>query len=121
MNVFMNLDREQAAMYRWIRDTCDAPTFGAITGASGWMKLDTMQIDHAFREAYHRYSMPKAGEKVINASKLRVGILPSGLGLALAKYTEAVEACALFAESFGGPTFGRGIMSQIQAGVGANV
>ena len=105
MNVFQNLDREQAAMYRWIRDTCDASTFGAITGASGWMKMDTMQIDHAFREAYHRYSMIGASDRVIAETKMRIGILPKELGLARAKYTEAVEECATFAEGLGGLTF----------------
>jgi hypothetical protein len=105
MNVFTNLDREQAAMYRWIRDNCDASTFHAITGQAGWMKMDTMEIDHAFREAYHLHSARTTGERVVAQASLKAGILPSSLGLALAKYTEAVEACATFAESFGGPTF----------------
>ena len=103
--VFKNLDREQAAMYRWIRDTCDHRTFAAITGQSGWIKMDTMEIDHAFREVYHRYSMPTTGERVVAAASLKAGILPSSLGAALARYTEAVENCATFAESFSGPTF----------------
>jgi hypothetical protein len=105
MKVFVELDKEQAAMYRWIRDNCDASTFAAITGQGGWIKMDTMQIDHAFREAYHRYSMPKAGEKAVAAAGLRVGVLPASLGAALARYTVAVEACVTFAESFSGPTF----------------
>jgi hypothetical protein len=105
MNVFNNLDKEQAAMYRWIRDTCDASTFAAITRQGGWIKMDTMELDHAFREAYHRHTMPNAGENAVNAMTLRGGVLPSDLGIALARYTEAVEACATFAESFGGPTF----------------
>lgn len=103
--VFKNLDREQAAMYRWIRDTCDASTFTAITGQSGWIKMDTTEIDHAFREAYHRYSMPTTGERVVAAASLKAGILPTSLGVALAKYTEAVEECATFAEGLGGRTF----------------
>jgi hypothetical protein len=105
MNVFQNLDREQAAMYRWIRDNCDALTFHAITGQAGWIQLGTMELDHAFREAYHRHSARTAGERVVAQASLKSGILPSSLGLALARYTEAVEACATFAESFGGPTF----------------
>jgi len=105
MNVFTALDKEQAAMYRWIRDNCDASTFAAITGQGGWMKMDTMQIDHAFREAYHRYTLIGASDRVIASTKMRLGILPPELGLALAKYTEAVEECATFAEGLGGPTF----------------
>lgn len=106
MKVFQELDKEQAAMYRWIRDTCDQKTFNALTGtSSNWIKIDAVQADREFREAYHRYAMPLAGEKAIAAASLRIGILPGSLGLALAKYTEAVEACATFAESFGGPTF----------------
>jgi hypothetical protein len=105
MKVFQNLDREQAAMYRWIRDTCDASTFAALTGQSGWIKMDAMQIDTAFREAYHVHSILDAGARATNAAKLSAGILPTSLGAALARYTEAVEACATFAESFAGPTF----------------
>jgi hypothetical protein len=105
MKVFTNLDREQAAMYRWIRDTCDASTFAVLTGQSGWAKMNAMQIDTAFREAYHVHSILDAGARATNAAKLRSGILPTSLGAALARYTEAVETCATFAESFGGPTF----------------
>lgn len=105
MTIFNALDKEQAEMYRWIRDTCDHSVFSAITGQGGWIKMDTMEIDHAFREAYHRYSMPKASEKVMNSAKMRVGILPTSLGAALARYTEAVEECATFAEGLGGRTF----------------
>ena len=105
MKVFNELDKEQAAMYRWIRDTCDHRVFVAITGQAGWIKMDALEIDTALREAYHRYAIPRAGEKAIAAASLRVGILPTSLGVALAKYTEAVEVCATFAESFSGPTF----------------
>jgi hypothetical protein len=105
MNVFNTLDKEQAAMYRWIRDTCDASTFAAITGQSGWIKMNAMQIDSAFREAYHVHSILDAGARATNAAKLRSGILPTSLGAALARYTAAVEASATFAEGFGGPTF----------------
>ena len=105
MNVFQNLDREQAAMYRWIRDTCDASTFAAITGQGGWMKMDAMDIDHAFREAYHRHAARTTGERVVAQASLSAGILPSSLGAALARYTEAVEECATFAEGLGGRTF----------------
>jgi hypothetical protein len=105
MNVFTNLDREQAAMYRWIRDTCDASTFRALAGQMMKQHQTTCETDHALREAYHRYTMPAAGEKAVAAATMSAGILPSSLGLALTRYTEAVEACATFAESFGGPTF----------------
>lgn len=105
MNVFTNLDREQAAMYRWIRDTCDASAFRALVGQMMKQHQTTLETDHAFREAYHRQAARTTGERVVAEASLKAGILPSSLGLALAKYTEAVEACATFAESFGGPTF----------------
>jgi hypothetical protein len=110
MNVFQNLDREQASMYRWLRDTMDQQTLERLIrkpvwSAEGCLDNDTLSRDTLLREAYHQYTARSAGEKVVNAAKMRVGILSTSLGAALARYTEAVEECATFAESFGGPTF----------------
>ena len=110
MNVFQNLDREQAAMYRWLRDTMDQQTLERLIrrpvwSADGCLDTDTLARDNLLREAYHQYSARTAGERAVAGASMSVGILPTSLGAALARYTEAVEACATFAESFGGPTF----------------
>lgn len=105
MQVFDRLDKEQAAMYRWIRDTCDASTFQAITGQSGWMKLGEMEMDKAFRDAFARYEASRT-ERVTAHAQLSAGILPASLGIALHAFAESVEECATFAEGLSGQTFG---------------
>jgi hypothetical protein len=102
--VFDALDKEQAAMYRWIRDTCDHSVFASITGQGGWIKMDQLQIDTAFREAFHQYEAKTSGPKVAAAAQLRVGILPSALGRALALYTDAAVDAATFEEGLSGVT-----------------
>lgn len=103
--VFEVLDKEQAAMYRWIRDNISPTVFWALVGRP--LKADDTKItiDQAFREAFHQYEAQTSGPKVAAAAQLRVGILPSELGIALANYAGAAIDVATFQEGLSGETF----------------
>jgi hypothetical protein len=107
--VFEVLDKEQAAMYRWIRDTMDQKALERLIrkpvwSAAGCLDTDTLSRDTLLREAFHQYEAKTSGPKVAASAQLRVGILPSALGRALALYTDAAVDAATFEEGLSGVT-----------------
>lgn len=105
---FVAIDKEQAAMYRWIRDVhLDGAALTEICGqrpVGGWDSLRPEHIEQKLREAFHQHEAQTAGPKVAAAAQLRVGILPSSLGRALALYTDAAVEAAVFEEGLDGVT-----------------
>lgn len=106
MNVFNNLDKDQASMYRWLRDSCSAELFAQIAALRGTTTRAVADVDAAMRFAYEKHASQHTNETVIPHLQLAVGILPLALGAALQRYTAAVEERAVFMEGLGSETFG---------------
>lgn len=106
MKVFENMDREQADMYRWIRQNMSESLFFDLTGKQISEMPSTLDIDRELREAYVRDRASEFVKRGVAASKIKIGILPPSLGLALAQYSEAYANAADFQEGLGGLTHG---------------
>lgn len=106
MKVFENLDREQAAMYRWMRKHMTPSMFMHLTGKTAPEDLQALQVDRELREAFENEAYRAVMDVIPERSKIRQGLLPPALGAAILKYTECVQYDALFCESFSGETYG---------------
>jgi len=107
MKVFDDMDKEQASMYRWIRSLMSNSMLAMLTGkmVTSNVSMKDLEIDSMLRESFLQHEAMSSTERIASRSRVRQGLLPPALGAALHSYTLAVEECAMFAESFGGPTF----------------
>ena len=105
MKVFDNLDKQQAELYRWIRKKIDFRFFQRLTGLETADKMSEIAIDGALLEACHRELAYDAAADFAHRSKIRVGIFPAALGLALEDFVQARIEGADFQEGLGGKTF----------------
>ena len=106
MRVFDNMDREQADMYRWIRQNMSESLFFDLTGKQISEMSSTLDIDRELREAYVRDRAAEFVKRGVEASKIKIGILPPTLGKALLEYSEAYAYAADFQEGLGGLSHG---------------
>jgi hypothetical protein len=91
-------------MYRWIRQNMNESMFWQLTGKVIDDVPTELDIDRELREAYLRDRAENFAKRGVDASKIKIGILPPALGGALLKYTDAVGEAALFEEGLGGYT-----------------
>ena len=103
MKVFDDMEREQADMYRWMRRNMTPDFFNDLTGKD--MFADNLDVDRELREAHHLDRAAMFAKASVQASKLRVGLLPPELGAALSAYTTAFVDRATFEEGLSGKTY----------------
>lgn len=106
MKVFDDMDKEQADMYRWVRRSMNESMFWQLTGQVLTDNMPVLDIDKALREAYLQDRAQEFAIRGVEASKVKVGLLPPSLGMALITYTNAVTNGALFEEGLSGETHG---------------
>ena len=104
MKVFDNLDKQQAELYRWMRKKIDFRFFQRLTGLETAEKMSEIAIDGALLEACERDLAYDCAADLLHRSKIRCGILPSSLGLALEDFVEARIDASNFQEGLGGLT-----------------
>lgn len=105
MKVFDNLDKQQAELYRWIRKKIDFRFFQRLTGLDTAERMSEVAIDGALLEACRRELAYDSAADVAHRSKIRSGIFPATLGMALEDFVEARIDAANFQESLGGLTY----------------
>ena len=98
MKVFDELDKEQAGMYRWIRSNMTEDQFCWLVGSmeKPMHELTNLEVDRELREAYHRYSMHGAVQRMSEASKIQTGLLPASVGEALADLLEKTRSVVMW-------------------------
>lgn len=106
MKVFDNLDKEQAGMYRWMRKNLTASMFERLTGLDYAGKLSEMEIDLAMKRAHDLQQLHDIPFDIAHRSKIRSGVFPAQLGVALEDFVEIRCDQALFTEGLGGMTYG---------------
>lgn len=104
MKVFTELDKEQADMFRWVRRNMTPEFFAELTGKLS-EGLTSLEVDVELREAYYRDRAGLAAKRLTESSKLRTGVLPESLGLALDEYTRAVQDALMFTEGLNSKTY----------------
>lgn len=104
MKVFTNLDKEQANMYRWMRKNLTKSMFERLTGLDYDGKMTEMEIDLALKNAFELQQCHDAPFDVQHRSKIRSGVFPAQLGIALEDFVEARIEQATFEEGLGGST-----------------
>ncbi len=97
MNGFVDLDKEQSRMYRWIRETipltlvrCLAPKYATTVWSAS-----PLEIDRILRTAFEEHEAESAADSINIRSRVRVGLLPEELGKALMDYTNAAYTCGV--------------------------
>ncbi len=106
MKVFDNLEKEQSGMYRWMRKHLTKSMFERLTGLDYEGKLTEMEIDLALKRAYEEQQRHDAPFDVQHRSKIRSGVFPAALGLALEEFVVARIDASHFEEGLGGMTHG---------------
>ena len=104
MKVFDNLDKEQARLYRWMRKKIDFKFFQRLTGLETASKMAELSIDRALMDACDRELAYDGAADAQHRSKIRTGIFPSSLGVALENFVNARIDASNFQEGLGGMT-----------------
>jgi len=105
MKVFDKMDKEQADMYRWVRRNLNESMFWQLTGKPLNDTASVIDIDKELREAYLADRAESFAKRGVEASKIKIGVLPPALGKALLEYSEAYAESADFQEGLGGVTY----------------
>ena len=106
MKVFDDLTREQADMYRWVRQNMNESMFFQLTGKLIEDCKSELDIDRVLRESFVNDRASAFAKRGVEASKIKMGLLPATLGKALLEYSEAYAYAADFQEGLGGSTHG---------------
>lgn len=89
-----NLDQEQAQMFRWVRSRMNEHMFQRLTG-SQFDNRTELEKDLELKISFEKYIATYESERIIGDAKIRTGLLPESLGLALQEYTEAIVKSTL--------------------------
>ena len=88
-----NLDKTYAGMWRWVRRNMSYGMLKELTNKdeielSG---LSDIAIDKALRDSYDMYVAQTSLNSISDRSKIKSGVLPESLGLAILEYSNAVK------------------------------
>ena len=88
-----NLDKTYAGMWRWVRRNMSYGMLKELTNKdeielSG---LSDIAIDKALRDSYDMYVAQTSLNSISDRSKIKSGVLPESLGLAILEYSKAIR------------------------------
>jgi len=90
MKVFEEMDKEHANMYRWIRKTMPQTLIRHLSPESVvYPNMSEMEVDRVLRTAFETHEASTIVDDLQHRSKIRSGLLPASLGMALKEFTLA--------------------------------
>ncbi len=88
-----NLDKTYAGMWRWVRRNMSYGMLKELTNKDEieLSELSDIAVDKALRDSYDMYVAQTSLNSISDRSKIKSGVLPESLGLAILEYSNAVK------------------------------
>lgn len=87
-----NLDKTYAGMWRWVRRNMSYGMLKELTNKDEieLSELSDIAVDKALRDSYDMYVAQTSLNSISDRSKIKSGVLPESLGLAILEYGLAI-------------------------------
>jgi hypothetical protein len=88
-----NLDKTYAGMWRWVRRNMSYGMLKELTNKDEieLSELSDIAVDKALRDSYDMYVAQTSLNSISDRSKIKSGVLPESLGIAILEYSNAIR------------------------------
>ena len=88
-----NLDKTYAGMWRWVRRNMSYGMLKELTNKDEieLSELSDSAVDKALRDSYDMYVAQTSLNSISDRSKIKSGVLPESLGIAILEYSNAIR------------------------------